>query len=235
MPTANTHLAKTACERCGAALALDRAGAWVCSFQCTFCSACNSAVLHGTCPNCGGELLPRPRRAARQAGPLASSDTLRSSFDCAGNDLRCAMIGPDAVPQVAPLFDLYRQFYGQPPDLALARQFLSERLSAGQSVLMLATLAEQPVGFTQLYPIYSSVRARSAWLLNDLFVLPQERRQGVASALLRAAESYARAQGAAWLSLATAHDNHAAQALYRGLGWQCERDFLHYQRELDQP
>jgi hypothetical protein len=52
---------RSACERCGAALALDGA-ARICSFECTFCVACADA-LDGVCPNCGGELVPRPRRA----------------------------------------------------------------------------------------------------------------------------------------------------------------------------
>jgi hypothetical protein len=49
------------CERCGAALAAD-GEAYICSYECTFCGECLGA-LDQTCPNCGGELLRRPRRA----------------------------------------------------------------------------------------------------------------------------------------------------------------------------
>jgi hypothetical protein len=49
------------CERCDAALAGD-AEATICSFECTFCAACAAAMEH-VCPNCGGELVRRPRRA----------------------------------------------------------------------------------------------------------------------------------------------------------------------------
>jgi len=49
------------CERCGAPLAAD-GEAFICSFECTFCAACASG-LERTCPNCGGELVTRPRRA----------------------------------------------------------------------------------------------------------------------------------------------------------------------------
>jgi uncharacterized protein len=52
------------CERCRAALPADSGDARICSFECTFCAACTDAVA-GRCPNCGGELLPRPRRKAR--------------------------------------------------------------------------------------------------------------------------------------------------------------------------
>ena len=51
---------RAACERCGKALPHD-GDARICSYECTFCSACTSEVKD-LCPNCGGELLPRPRR-----------------------------------------------------------------------------------------------------------------------------------------------------------------------------
>jgi uncharacterized protein len=53
---------RTECERCGVALAPD-GEAVICSYECTFCSACGTAMQR-VCPNCGGELVPRPRRAA---------------------------------------------------------------------------------------------------------------------------------------------------------------------------
>jgi hypothetical protein len=51
---------RSACERCGAALGLDAAAA-ICSYECTFCQPC-AAAMDQTCPNCGGQLAPRPRR-----------------------------------------------------------------------------------------------------------------------------------------------------------------------------
>lgn len=51
------------CERCGAKLAPDGPSARICSFECTFCAECATA-LGARCPNCGGELVVRPRRAA---------------------------------------------------------------------------------------------------------------------------------------------------------------------------
>ena len=49
------------CEKCGKPLALDSAEARICSYECTFCASCTDA-MNGRCPNCGGELQPRPRR-----------------------------------------------------------------------------------------------------------------------------------------------------------------------------
>ena len=52
------------CERCGRDLPADIHGAFICSFECTFCADCAQAKLGGRCPNCGGELVVRPRRGA---------------------------------------------------------------------------------------------------------------------------------------------------------------------------
>ena len=56
------------CESCGAALPQWARDARICSFECTFCAACSDGKLGGRCPNCGGELLPRPARPAPVAG-----------------------------------------------------------------------------------------------------------------------------------------------------------------------
>ncbi|HLX19507.1 MAG TPA: DUF1272 domain-containing protein [Gaiellaceae bacterium] len=53
---------RTECERCGAGLAPD-GDALICSFECTFCTTCGETMEH-VCPNCGGELVARPRRTA---------------------------------------------------------------------------------------------------------------------------------------------------------------------------
>ncbi|SDG32257.1 hypothetical protein SAMN05216603_101272 [Pseudomonas benzenivorans] len=52
------------CECCDRDLPADSREALICSFECTFCRACNDQLLHGSCPNCGGELVRRPIRPA---------------------------------------------------------------------------------------------------------------------------------------------------------------------------
>jgi ribosomal protein S18 acetylase RimI-like enzyme len=134
---------------------------------------------------------------------------------------------------LVPLFDGYRQFYGQPADPGGVRAFLAARFAHHQSVILLATDAQGAgLGFTQLYPLFSSVRMVRTYLLNDLFVAPQARRRGVAAALLREAAAHARALGAASLSLSTALDNAPAQALYESLGWQRDHQFCEYSLTL---
>lgn len=120
---------------------------------------------------------------------------------------------------LVPLFDAYRVFYAQPSDPVRARDFLAERIANGESAVLVAERGRSTVGFTQLYPIFSSVRTARTWLLNDLFVVEGARRGGVARALLDAAAAFARAQGAAGLVLETTRDNGPARALYRAAGW----------------
>lgn len=62
------------CECCDRDLPADQPGAFICSFECTFCEACTHTVLRGRCPNCGGELLARPRRAAEKLATHPASD-----------------------------------------------------------------------------------------------------------------------------------------------------------------
>lgn len=128
--------------------------------------------------------------------------------------------GPADLDALAALFDAYRQFYGQASDVALARQWLRERLRFGESTVLVAKRQGATVGFAQLYPMFSSVRTAKTWILNDLYVDAGARREGVARRLLDAAAAFAREDGAAGISLETARDNDAARALYRGAGWQ---------------
>jgi len=121
---------------------------------------------------------------------------------------------------VAPLFDAYRQFYGQASDMPRARAWLSDRIQAGESVVLVADCNGRPSGFVQLYPMFSSVRTARLWILNDLFVASGARRGGVARSLLDAAAQFARDNGAAGLMLETGRDNAPARALYRAAGWQ---------------
>lgn len=139
---------------------------------------------------------------------------------------------------VAPLFDAYRQFYGQRSDLAAARAFLDERLRREESVIFLAVADEQEneaLGFTQLYPAFSSVSVRRLWILNDLFVRPEVRRGGVGRRLLERAREWAIETDAKGLVLATAVSNAAARALYESCGWHRDDQFEHYVLFVDAP
>jgi ribosomal protein S18 acetylase RimI-like enzyme len=163
---------------------------------------------------------------------------------------------------VATLFDQYRQFYGLAPDFNRARHFIGERLVRNESVIFLAVeptapLAAPPVetltrdstvdrsgeaqdrsgralGFVQLFPSFSSLKAQRLWVLNDLFVAPEGRGKGVGRALMERARRHAEETGACRLTLETMSDNQVAKALYRSLGYVHEGgEVEHYTLELE--
>jgi hypothetical protein len=73
------------CECCDRDLPPDSDQARVCSFECTFCHQCAETVLHGRCPNCGGELVPRPRRPADKLAKFpASTARVHKPAGCRG-------------------------------------------------------------------------------------------------------------------------------------------------------
>jgi len=135
------------------------------------------------------------------------------------------------VEVLTPLFDDYRQFYKQPSDLDSARRFLSKRLANKESVIFLASNAEKGVGFIQLYPSFSSIALKPLWILNDLYVLQETRRQGVGKALLDRARQHASETGAKGLVLETAIDN-PAQNLYEQMGYKRDQEFYCYYLNL---
>ena len=61
------------CECCNRDLPPDSADAFICTFECTFCRACANEILHAKCPNCGGELVSRPRRPAEKLAQYPAS------------------------------------------------------------------------------------------------------------------------------------------------------------------
>ena len=128
------------------------------------------------------------------------------------------------------LFDRYRQFQGQASDPTAARDFLRARFDHGESVIFISHRGEDPAGFAQLYPSFSSVSLRRVFVLNDLFVDESARRLGVASKLLAALEAYAWSLGAARITLSAARTNTSAQALYELLGWKQDEQFFMYHR-----
>jgi len=129
---------------------------------------------------------------------------------------------------IANLFNAYRIFYDQESDLAAAEEFLSERFRKNDSVIFIAEDAvRKALGFTQLYPSFSSVSMQRVYILNDLYVTEEARGQGVGEALLEHAKQFTISEGAKVLTLETDIDN-PAQKLYERLGWTKDSAVFHY-------
>ncbi len=136
----------------------------------------------------------------------------------------------DDVDRVVPFFEAYRAFYGKSPAPEQARDFLRDRLSRHESVILVAERAMENgetelVGFAQLYRALSSLSLGSTMILNDLFVSPDARRSGAARRLVEASIAQARAEGALRLELQTQHTNVSARALYDSLGFVADVEF----------
>ncbi len=134
--------------------------------------------------------------------------------------------------EVANLFNLYRMFYKQPSDIDGARAYIKERFQNKDSIIFLATNNGKPIGFTQLYPTFSSVSMKKVWILNDLYVASEGRNQGIATNLLQKAKEFAIETGAIRIELSTAFDNNKAQRVYEKFGFSRESQFYRYQLQL---
>ncbi|KMJ57651.1 acetyltransferase [Bacillus sp. LL01] len=132
----------------------------------------------------------------------------------------------------ANLFNMYRTFYQQTPDLDGAKAFVKNRLENEDSVIFIAKSNQKYVGFTQLYPTFSSISMKRAWILNDMFVDANARKQGVGEQLLQKAKEFASQTGAKSITLETTPDNEVAQGLYKKNGYKKDDQFYHYYLEL---
>ncbi|WP_121907341.1 GNAT family N-acetyltransferase [Ulvibacter antarcticus] len=129
---------------------------------------------------------------------------------------------------LVPLFNGYRMFYKRASNPEAARKFLSERFKKNDSMIFLAIASNgNGLGFTQLYPSFSSVAMQRTYILNDLYVASEARKKGVGEALMEAAKEFAIAQGSRGLTLETDADN-PAQKLYQRLGWKKDTTVNHY-------
>lgn len=146
--------------------------------------------------------------------------------------MEISFVGNEYIEDLSVLFDQYRVFYKQPSDLAAAKKYLEERFHNKDSVIIAAIENSEIIGFTQLYPSFSSVAMSRIWILNDLFVKEGYRRKGVAKLLIKAAEKYALETGAVRIVLATQISNVSAQLVYESLKYTKDEAFYHYTLKL---
>ncbi|WP_025688337.1 GNAT family N-acetyltransferase [Paenibacillus zanthoxyli] len=141
--------------------------------------------------------------------------------------------GLEELERIVPLFDEYRIFYRQESDRAGARAFLEERLRLEESVIFLAVEEDseggkRAVGFTQLYPSFSSVTMQRLWILNDLYVTETARKSGAGALLMETTRKFAEETGTKGLTLTTWTDNFTAQRLYEKQGYVRDDEFYSY-------
>lgn len=146
-------------------------------------------------------------------------------------------INPSEYETVADMFNKYRMFYKQPSNIELAKAYLKERLAQNEAHVFIAIAKEnsEPVGFTLLYPKFSSVSTIKNWHIGDLYVEPEHRKKGIGDKLLNTAIDFAKNNDANFISLNTAKDNYTAQKLYESFGFIKQEllpQYFYYQYEL---
>ncbi|MGB0894483.1 MAG: GNAT family N-acetyltransferase [Parashewanella sp.] len=148
-------------------------------------------------------------------------------------DCKISLQKQQDILSVAKLFDEYRQFYHQESDLELAKNFIEARFNEQSSFVLYAKDSMGiPLGFAQLFPSFSSVRAQPILILNDLFVAQHARCFGVGRALIDECKQFAKRNGYVAISLKTHVENERAQALYEGLDFKRVDDFLTFNCRL---
>jgi GNAT superfamily N-acetyltransferase len=137
------------------------------------------------------------------------------------------------IASLVPLFDAYRVFYGKEPDQKGAAIFLKDRLVNKESQIYIAVADNHTmVGFTQLYPLFSSTRMKRLWLLNDLYVDPRFRGMGISKLLIDAAKELCTNTNSCGLILETAKTNLTGNHLYPATGFTLDRDHNYYSWDI---
>jgi len=117
--------------------------------------------------------------------------------------------------QLAVLFDEYRQFYGASSNLDESHHFLKQRFENKESVFFIHIKDEKITGFVLLYLGFSSVACSTYYILDDVYVTPMFRRQGL----------FAKQENALRISLETQTNNHESHRLYEKMGFIRDSEF----------
>jgi len=131
--------------------------------------------------------------------------------------------------QLTNLFDQYVVFYKNPSNIEKHNSYLKERMENNEASIFLAFDEKNPekaIGFTLIYVTFSSLALNKILLLNDLYVDPNARKNGVGEKLILQAVSLAKELGSNLIRLRTAKNNTAAQSLYNKMGFVRE-DYLY--------
>ncbi|WP_339516533.1 GNAT family N-acetyltransferase [Pseudomonas sp. RL_15y_Pfl2_60] len=131
---------------------------------------------------------------------------------------------------LTPLFVKYREFYGELSFPDSSRAFLEKRLRRKESVIYLSLADDEDklLGFCQLYPSYSSLALKRVWILNDIYVAEDARRQLVADRLIQTAKKMAKDTNAVRMRVSTSSDNEVAQKVYESIGFVVDEQFKNY-------
>jgi len=168
--------------------------------------------------------------AGKSAYPVLSSQVI-AVIERIKQDRKMTTVtkaGLSDLNELATLFDAYRRSYGQVADLKRATEYIQQRLENQDTHLFLARKDSKAIGFAHLFPSFSSVYTTRMLILNDLYVRPDNRSQGIGRLLLEELIQFSRQFGSRGLRLETQEQNRVARNMYESLGFVQESGFVHY-------
>ncbi len=131
--------------------------------------------------------------------------------------------------QLASLFDKYRIFYRKSSNYEAAKSFLKERIEQKESIIYIVENENNDLlGFTQLFPSFSSTRMKRLWILNDLYVIEHMRGQGLSKLLINRCKEHCINSNACGISLETEQTNHIGNQLYNSTDFRLEGNNFYF-------
>jgi GNAT superfamily N-acetyltransferase len=130
--------------------------------------------------------------------------------------------------KLVPIFDDYREYFGQQKDPAAVDQFLFEKFEHLESVIFIAQLEDEVVGFAQLYPVYSSLTLQRVWLLNDFFIAEEFRGNGIGTKLFAKVKEFTLLTKSKGIELSVEHSNKKAWVFWEKQGFKMDKEFRYY-------
>lgn len=134
---------------------------------------------------------------------------------------------PD-LPKIVAMFDSYREYFGQQKDPAAVEQFLFEKFERLESVIYMAQLQDEIIGFAQLYPVFSSLTLQRVWLLNDFFIAEDFRGSGVGTQLFSTVKEFTLLTKSKGIELSVEHTNKKAWTFWEKQGFKMDEEFRYY-------
>lgn len=134
----------------------------------------------------------------------------------------------DDLASLSVVFADYRNSSGLDYDLDDGKAFLEQRLTKKDSVIFIAIIDGEIVGFTLLFPFFTPAGIKEMWLLNDIYIADEYRHQGVAQSLLSEAVFFSKKTKRCKVYLATKVDNINSQTLFEKFGFK-KTDYINYE------
>jgi GNAT superfamily N-acetyltransferase len=130
--------------------------------------------------------------------------------------------------KLVPIFDDYREYFGQQKVPAAVNQFLFEKFEHLESVIFIAQQQNKVVGFAQLYPVFSSLTLQRVWLLNYFFIAEEFRGSGIGTKLFAKVKEFTLLTKSKGIELSVEHSNKKAWVFWEKQGFKMDEEFRYY-------